>query len=259
MAAPAAPIQSTPFCIVSRSESAAKRCGSHESTAMFAITRGPSTKPACAATKSSAPSVTSVTTESPAPTRTPPSVQWPNTRSRSTAFMVIPSRAVAPASRYASRIPPAVTESETAMSTIVRFAVSTLGSCMMPTPFETASMPVYVPPPSEYARTISLIAPRAESARTESRKFSRTPAATVGTSPRWPPMATTSSSAWVTRNAMKIGRSAVMDSLTPRRLSTVSTARATSSAGIFAKAQRAGRNENTASAPEAIETEMVST
>ena len=36
-----------------RSDSAANRCGSHESTAMFAMTRGPSTKPACAAMKSS--------------------------------------------------------------------------------------------------------------------------------------------------------------------------------------------------------------
>ena len=31
--------------MLSVSESAAKRCGSHESTAMFAMTRGPSTKP----------------------------------------------------------------------------------------------------------------------------------------------------------------------------------------------------------------------
>ena len=45
-----------PLCVVSRSESAAKRCGIQESTAMLAITRGPSTKPACAATTSSTPS-----------------------------------------------------------------------------------------------------------------------------------------------------------------------------------------------------------
>ena len=39
--------------------------------------------------------------------------------------------------------------SDVAISTIVRLAVCTRGSRMMPTPFETASMPVYVPPPSE--------------------------------------------------------------------------------------------------------------
>ncbi len=51
----------TPFCMLRRSESAAKRCGSHESTAMLAMTRGPSTKPVCAATKSSPASLDSAT------------------------------------------------------------------------------------------------------------------------------------------------------------------------------------------------------
>ena len=49
------------------------------------------------------------------------------------------------------------------MSTIVRLAVRTLGSRMICTPLETASMPVYVPPPSEYARTKSSSAPKAPS------------------------------------------------------------------------------------------------
>ena len=49
----------TPFCMLRRSESAAKRWGSHESTAMLAMTRGPSTKPACAAMKSSPASLQS--------------------------------------------------------------------------------------------------------------------------------------------------------------------------------------------------------
>ena len=66
-----------PLRIVSRSDSAEKRCGSHESTAMFAMTRGPSRKPACAATNSSAPSLSSATTTNACPTSTPPSVQPP--------------------------------------------------------------------------------------------------------------------------------------------------------------------------------------
>ena len=49
-------------------------------------------------------------------------------------------------------MPPAVMASEVAIRTIVRLAVATRGSRIIPTPFETASMPVYVPPPSEYAR-----------------------------------------------------------------------------------------------------------
>ena len=39
-------------------------------------------------------------------------------------------------------MPPAVMASESAIITIVRLAVCTRGSRMMPTPFETASMPV---------------------------------------------------------------------------------------------------------------------
>jgi len=39
-------------------------------------------------------------------------------------------------------MPPAVIDSDVAMRTIVRLAVLTFGSRMMPTPFETASIPV---------------------------------------------------------------------------------------------------------------------
>ena len=39
-------------------------------------------------------------------------------------------------------MPPAVIASDTAISTIVRLAVCTRGSRIMPTPLETASMPV---------------------------------------------------------------------------------------------------------------------
>ncbi len=46
-------------------------------------------------------------------------------------------------------MPAAVIDSDVAMSPIVRFAVRALGSRMIGTPFETASIPVYVPPPSE--------------------------------------------------------------------------------------------------------------
>ena len=58
---------------------------------MFAMTRGPSRKPACAATNSSAPSLTSAMTTKAWPTLTPPSDQPPATRSSSTAFIVLPS------------------------------------------------------------------------------------------------------------------------------------------------------------------------
>ncbi len=49
-----------PSCMERRLESWAKRCGSQESFAMLDMTRGPSMKPACAATKSSAVSAPSV-------------------------------------------------------------------------------------------------------------------------------------------------------------------------------------------------------
>ncbi|MEK6589154.1 MAG: hypothetical protein AABZ11_00585 [Nitrospinota bacterium] len=42
--------------MVRRFEREAKRCGNHESIAIFAITLGPSTKPVCAATIRSNPS-----------------------------------------------------------------------------------------------------------------------------------------------------------------------------------------------------------
>ena len=82
--------------------------------------------------------------------------------------------------------------SEVAMSTIVRFAVATRGSRIMPTPFETASMPVYVPPPSEYACMSSLSVAehpeRGDSSRPRSPCTSRRRRA--GSSGTWPPIAT---------------------------------------------------------------------
>ena len=48
-------------------------------------------------------------------------------------------------------MPPAVTDSEMAMYVMVRFAVATRGSRMIWSPLDTASMPVYVPAPIEYA------------------------------------------------------------------------------------------------------------
>jgi hypothetical protein len=80
-----------PLRMVSRSDSAENRCGSHESTAMFAITRGPSRKPACAATNSSVPSLISAMMTKAFPTCRPASDQSPATRSSRTAFMVLPS------------------------------------------------------------------------------------------------------------------------------------------------------------------------
>ena len=81
----AVPMSTIPLLVVSRSERAAKRCGTHESFAMLANTRGPSRKPACAATTSSAPSATSV-----AQTKAWPSGDSPAKRDASTAFIVSP-------------------------------------------------------------------------------------------------------------------------------------------------------------------------
>ena len=61
-ASAAVPTITTPFCIVNLSENAANLWGSHESTAMFAITLGASIKPAWAPTRSKAPSENIVTT-----------------------------------------------------------------------------------------------------------------------------------------------------------------------------------------------------
>ena len=57
---------------------------------MFDMTRGPSMKPVCAATNSSAASATSVSTTNHFPKPT---------RSTSTAFIVLPGSDVAPTSR----------------------------------------------------------------------------------------------------------------------------------------------------------------
>ena len=76
-------------------------------------------------------------------------------------------------------MPPAVMASDVAIRTIVRFAVRTFGSRMICTPFETASMPVYVPPPSEYARTKSIKAPNVPSEVIVCPKFMLVACATV--------------------------------------------------------------------------------
>ena len=84
----AAPMSRMPFCVTRRSESRAKRAGSQRSMAMLDSTRGPSTKPACAATKRSSASETRVTSTKPPPRFWPqPSV----TAAKSTALSVLPS------------------------------------------------------------------------------------------------------------------------------------------------------------------------
>src|SRR5437899_1573836 len=60
-------MRSTPSCVTSLSDKSAKRVGTQKSIAMLASTRGPSRKPACAATTRSAASETRVTT----------TIQWP--------------------------------------------------------------------------------------------------------------------------------------------------------------------------------------
>jgi hypothetical protein len=67
MAIAAPPMMRMPLRIVSRSEKSAKRRGIQESTAMLAITRGASMKPAWAATKRRAPSERIVTKAIPLP------------------------------------------------------------------------------------------------------------------------------------------------------------------------------------------------
>src|SRR5437870_5585587 len=95
-ASSAAPLMSsTPFCIVRRSDSWAKRCGSQESVDMFAMTRGPSMKPACAATKSRHASDASVTRTNWAPTAQLPTRKSPANWLARTAFMVRPASGVA--------------------------------------------------------------------------------------------------------------------------------------------------------------------
>src|SRR5664280_1492133 len=52
-------------------------------------------------------------------------------------------------------MPPAVNARDAAMRNIVCLPVFTRGSRSIVTPFETASIPVYVPPPIEYARRMT--------------------------------------------------------------------------------------------------------
>ena len=82
-------MSTTPLRMLSRSERAEKRWGSQESTAMLAMTRGPSTKPVCAATKRSAPSLSRAIHTKACPTGSPPTVQASANDSNATAFMVL--------------------------------------------------------------------------------------------------------------------------------------------------------------------------
>ena len=74
-----------PFWVVSRSLSAENPCGTQESTAMLASTRGPSRNPAWAATTSSAASENRVSTR-----KTEPNGRPATSASTSTAFIVLP-------------------------------------------------------------------------------------------------------------------------------------------------------------------------
>src|SRR5215831_492374 len=84
----AAEISVTPSFIVSRSERWANWWGSQESVAMLAITRGPSMKPVCAATNSSAVSAASVSTMNQRPSGSPSTLKPSAKRLTSTAFIV---------------------------------------------------------------------------------------------------------------------------------------------------------------------------
>ena len=61
---------------------------------MFAMTRGPSMKPAWAATNSSAASASSASATKPAPSGRPPGRHPPAKRSSSEAFIVFPASGV---------------------------------------------------------------------------------------------------------------------------------------------------------------------
>ena len=82
---------------------------------------------------------------------------------------------------------------------------------------------------------------------------------TSGIWPRWLKMVQPISRAWVPRKIRKMGSSTCTDSLTPRRLSAISRAMATNSAGSFQGVQTAGRKLKMASPLPAIETVIVST
>ena len=156
-------------------------------------------------------------------------------------------------------MPPAVSDNEVAISTIVRLPVRTRGSRMMPRPFETASIPVNVPPPSANARKkISIIAPRPRVPRSWPRSV-ETLLATAPASPRLLPIAPTMTTACVTRKIKKIGVRIRIDSLTPRRLSSVKPPSTASTETSLYVCHDCGRKLNTASPADAIETAIVRT
>ena len=83
--------------------------------------------------------------------------------------------------------------------------------------------------------------------------------ATSPVRPRWNPMLPVMSSTCVTRKVRKMGISTRIDSFTPRRLSTVSTAMAASSTGSFQECHSAGKLLKMASPPAATEVVQVRT
>src|ERR1700752_390923 len=91
----AQPMSMTPYDIVSRSDNWLNRCGRYESTAILAMTRGPSMNPACPATTRSSASDSSVTNTNAEPIRSPTITQSPANAVARTAFIVRPSTEVA--------------------------------------------------------------------------------------------------------------------------------------------------------------------
>src|SRR4051812_31174904 len=97
-----------PLLATKRLESCEKRCGVQESSAMFASTRGPSRKPAWAATNSSAASDTRQTITKEVPNDQLPIIQDLKSLPNNTAFIVFPSTGIELVSIYPTRMPPAV-------------------------------------------------------------------------------------------------------------------------------------------------------
>ena len=115
--------------------------------------------------------------------------------------------------------------------------------------FDTASMPVYVPPPSAKAcSTIpaTAIQPIWPARLAVSCNVSGT---RLGNVAAWPKMPKTINPPWVRRKPTKIGIRMMRTSLMPRRLAMVSRPMMAISAGTFQPCQWRGRRLNRASTP----------
>ena len=193
---------------------------------MFAITRGPSRKPGLRGDEEQrALADQRRRRRTPARSATPPSVQPPATCSRRTAFIVLPSTGPRPPRAGSEQEPRAVSASDVAISTIVRFAVWTRGSRMMPSAVRHRLDPgVRAAAERVRAHEEQQRPGHAERRKRVTRRWpgSRaSPPGAPGSDRRSRPAAGSRGSPGTRRRS---GRCAVTDSLTPRRFITVSSA-----------------------------------